>query len=296
MLEDAETRNLALADPRAFLAQFPQGAVLDEIQRAPELLSYLQSAVGQRNQMGDFIITGSQHFGLLESISQSLAGGVGLVQLLPADWHRAYIATYIERDVRRVLGVRDLAGFRRFVLMCATRSGQLLNIQSLGADCGISASAARQWLSVLEASYVIRLLQPWHENFGKRLVKMPKLYFYDTGLLCHLLRVEGPLALATHDMRGAIFETWVLTETLKHRLHQGLTADVYFWRDNHGLEVDLLYPQQGLLHPLEIKSGTTFTTDWLRGCDLFRRYAGESSFGQLGNQVMSWRGFKGARR
>ena len=352
-LEDAETRNLALADPRAFLAQFPHGAVLDEIQHAPELLSYLQSAVDQRSQMSDFIITGSQQFGLLESISQSLAGRVGLVQLLPlslaeisqaanlaragapsdlntlmftggypalydarrgtgaqrllpADWHRAYIATYIERDVRQVLGVRDLAGFERFVLMCAARSGQLLNIQSIGADCGISASAARQWLSVLEASYVIRLLQPWHENFGKRLVKMPKLYFYDTGLLCHLLRIESPLALATHAMRGAIFETWVLTETLKHRWNQGLTADVYFWRDNHGVEVDLLYPHQGLLHPVEIKSGTTFATDWLRGCELFRRYAGErsapgvvvyggsDSFQLLGNQVMSWQGFKGS--
>ena len=184
--------------------------------------------------------------------------GTTAQRLLPADWHRAYIATYIERDVRQVLGVRDLAGFERFVLMCAARSGQLLNIQSLGADCGISASAARQWLSVLEASYVIRLLQPWHENFGKRLVKMPKLYFYDTGLLCHLLRVESPLALATHAMRGAIFETWVLTETLKHRLNQGLTTDLYFWRDNHGVEVDLLYRHQGLLHPVEVKSGTTF--------------------------------------
>ena len=346
-LEDTETRNLALADPRAFLAQFPHGAVLDEIQRVPELLSYLQSAVDQRSQMGDFVITGSQQFGLMESISQSLAGRVGLVQLLPlslaeitraanwtstdlntlmftggypalydarrgttaqrllpADWHRAYIATYIERDVRQVLSVRDLAGFERFVLMCAARSGQLLNIQSLGADCGISASAARQWLSVLEASYVIRLLQPWHENFGKRLVKMPKLYFYDTGLLCHLLRVESPLALATHAMRGAIFETWVLTETLKHRLNQGLTTDLYFWRDNHGVEVDLLYPHQGLLHPVEVKSGTTFATDWLRGCDMFRRYAGKrsasgvvvyggnDSYQLLGSQVMSWQGFK----
>lgn len=346
-LEDIETRRLALADPRAFLAQFPNGAVLDEIQRAPELLSYLQGVVDQRGIMGDFIITGSQQFGLLESISQSLAGRVGLVELLPlslaeitahtdlsqlelnelmfkggypalydrrrrsvniesiqpADWHRAYLSTYIERDVRQVLGVRDLANFGRFILMCAARSGQLLNIQSLGSDCGISTSAARQWLSVLEASYVIRLLQPWHENFGKRLVKMPKLYFLDSGLLCHLLRVESPLGLATHAMRGAIFETWVLTETLKHRFNQGLSADVYFWRDNHGTEVDLLYPHQDLLHPVEIKSGTTFTTDWLSGCERFRRYAGarsaqgvvvyggESSFGVLGSQVMSWRGF-----
>jgi uncharacterized protein len=347
-LEDAETRNLALADPRAFLAQFPRGAVLDEIQRAPELLSYLQSAVDQRGEMGDFIIIGSQQFGWLASISQSLAGRVGLVELLPlslseiatpahwvptdlntlmftggypalfdarrgpatqsllpADWHGGYIATCIERDVRQVLGVRDLASFERFVLMCAARSGQLLNIQSLGADCGISASAARQWLSVLEARYIIRLLQPWHENFGKRLVKMPKLYFLDTGLLCHLLRVESPVALATHAMRGAIFETWVVAETLKHRYNQGLPADVYFWRDNHGVEVDLLYPHQGLLHPVEIKSGTTFATDWLRGCQLFKRcarersapglvvYGGADSFDLLGHQVMSWQGFKG---
>jgi uncharacterized protein len=347
-LEDADTRRLALADPRAFLAQFPKGAVLDEIQRAPELLSYLQNVVDQRKIMGDFVITGSKQFGLLEAISQSLAGRVGLVQLLPlslaeisqtstwvasdlntmmftggypalydvrrgdykqpplpADWHRAYIATYIERDVRQILSVRDLASFERFVLMCAGRSGQLLNIQSLGADCGISASAARQWLSVLEASYVIRLLQPWHENFGKRLVKMPKLYFLDTGLLCHLLRVENASELATHSMRGAIFETWVLTETIKHRLNQGLTADVYFWRDNHGVEIDLLYQQQGLLHPVEIKSGTTFATDWLRGCEVFKRYAGtrsapglvvyggSDSYHLLGSQVMSWEGFRG---
>ncbi|MDP2820318.1 MAG: ATP-binding protein [Polaromonas sp.] len=346
-LEDVDTRRIAQADPRAFLGQFTHGAVLDEIQRAPELLSYLQGAVDHRGIMGDFIITGSQQFGLLESISQSLAGRVGLVELLPlslaemttapnlpnfllndlmfrggypalydqrrrslssrgiepADWHRAYLSTYIERDVRQVLGVRDLASFERFILMCAARSGQLLNIQALGADCGISTSAARQWLSVLEASYVIRLLQPWHENFGKRLVKMPKLYFLDSGLLCHLLRVESPLALATHALRGAIFETWVLAETLKHRFNQGLSADIYFWRDNHGTEVDLLYADQGLLHPVEIKSGTTFTTDWLSGCERFRRhagarsapglvvYGGDSSFEVLGNRVMSWRGF-----
>lgn len=348
-LEDVDTRRIAQADPRAFLGQFTQGAVLDEIQRAPELLSYLQGVVDQRGVMGDFIVTGSQQFGLLESIAQSLAGRVGLVELLPlslaeiattvpsdfllndlmfrggypalydqrrrslhaqaiepSDWHRAYLSTYIERDVRQVLGVRDLASFERFILMCAARSGQLLNIQALGADCGISTTAARQWLSVLEASYVIRLLQPWHENFGKRLVKMPKLYFLDSGLLCHLLRVESPLALATHALRGAIFETWVLTETLKHRFNQGLSADVYFWRDNHGTEVDLLYAHQGLLHPVEIKSGTTFTTDWLSGCERFRRYAGarsasglvvyggESSFEVLGNQVMSWHGFASA--
>ena len=342
-LEDPETRQLAMADPRAFLAQFPDGAVLDEIQRLPELLSYLQGVVDSQRRMGLFVITGSQQFGLLQSITQSLAGRVGLVELLPlslaeiasrqtidkdqlntlmftgaypalydplraralqsGDWYRAYVSTYVERDVRQVLGVRDLATFERFVLMCASRSGQLLNMQALAADCGISASSARQWLSVLEASYLVRLLQPWHENFGKRLVKMPKLYFLDTGLLCWLLRVESPTALATYAMRGPIFETWVITETLKHRLNQGLVADIYFWRDNHGVEIDLLYPHLNQLFPVEIKSGTTFSADWLKACQRFTHFAdersgpatvvfgGEYSFETQGTRVMSWRGF-----
>jgi predicted AAA+ superfamily ATPase len=165
--------------------------------------------------------------------------------------------------------VRDLSTFERFVLMCASRAGQLLNLQSLAADCGISASSARQWLSVLEASYVVKLLQPWHENFGKRLVKMPKLYFLDTGLLCWLLRVESPAALATHAMRGPILETWVMTETLKHRLNQGLPADIHFWRDNHGIEIDLVFPHESRLFPVEIKSGITFSQDWLKSCQRF---------------------------
>ena len=342
-LEDPETRQLALSDPRAFLAQFPDGAILDEIQRTPELFSYLQGVVDGKQQMGLFIITGSQQFGLLEAITQSLAGRVGLVELLPlslyeiasakkidrhrlnhimfsggypalynnirgqalepSDWFRAYVTTYIERDVRQVLGVRDLASFERFVRMCASRSGQLLNLQALAADCGISASNARQWMSVLETSYVVRLLQPWHENFGKRLVKMPKLYFLDTGLLCWLLRVENATALATHAMRGAIFETWVIAEVLKHRLNQGLSPDIYFWRDSHGVEIDLLFEHNNLMHAVEIKSGTTFSHDWLKGCQKFQRYAnarygqstvvyaGENSFETQAINVKSWLGF-----
>ena len=342
-LEDPETRQLALSDPRAFLAQFPYGAILDEIQRTPELFSYLQGVVDAKQQMGLFVITGSQQFGLLEAVTQSLAGRVGLVELLPlslseiasahkvnanslnqlmftggypalynkirsksllpSDWFRAYVTTYIERDVRQVLGVRDLASFERFVRMCASRSGQLLDLQALASDCGISVTNARQWMSVLETSYVVRLLQPWHENFGKRLVKMPKLYFLDTGLLCWLLRVESPTALATHAMRGPIFETWVMTETLKYRLNQGLAADIYFWRDNHGVEIDLLYPHLNQLFPVEIKSGTTFSADWLKACQRFTHLAdersgpatvvfgGEYSFETQGTRVMSWRGF-----
>ena len=187
----------------------------------------------------------------------------------------AYTTTYIERDVRQVLGVVNLSLFRRFVLMCAARSGQLLNLSALASDCGISHATARNWLTVLEASYVVHLLQPHHQNFGKRLVKMPKLYFLDTGLLCHLLRIDNPATLATHAMRGAVFETWVVSETLKHRWNQGLEADIYFWRDNHGVEVDLLFEQGGRLHAVEVKSGTTFSPDWLRSFDLWKKYAGK---------------------
>jgi uncharacterized protein len=311
-LEDLETRQRALLDPRQFFAQLEHGAVLDEVQRAPELLSYLQGVVDDRARMGDFVITGSQQFGLLAQITQSLAGRVGLLQLLPLSqaelalaelapktleqamwrggypalfdrrrkigdpglWLAAYTATYIERDVRQLLGVANLTLFQRFVLMCAARTGQLLNLSALASDCGISHTTARSWLTVLEASWLVVLLPPHHRNFGKRLVKMPKLYFLDTGLLCHLLRIDSPLTLATHAMRGAIFESWVVSQTLKHRWNRGLPSDISFWRDNHGTEVDLLFEHGGALHAVEIKSGATFSPDWLRGLDRWRRYAG----------------------
>jgi uncharacterized protein len=311
-LEDLETRQRALLDPRQFFAQLEHGAVLDEVQRAPELLSYLQGVVDDRARMGDFVITGSQQFGLLAQITQSLAGRVGLLQLLPLSqaelalaelapktleqamwrggypalfdrrrkigdpglWLAAYTATYIERDVRQLLGVANLTLFQRFVLMCAARTGQLLNLSALASDCGISHTTARSWLTVLEASWLVVLLPPHHRNFGKRLVKMPKLYFLDTGLLCHLLRIDSPLTLATHAMRGAIFESWVVSQTLKHRWNRGLPSDISFWRDNHGTEIDLLFEHGGALHAVEIKSGATFSPDWLRGLDRWRRYAG----------------------
>ena len=336
--EDLEVRQRFNADPRQFLNLLPQGAIFDEVQNSPELFSYLQGVVDGRGRMGEFILTGSQQFGLLGRISQSLAGRVGLIQLLPlsaselreagrlgntmeaavwlggypalfdagrriaspGQWLGAYTTTYIERDVRQVLGVVNLSLFRRFVLMCAARSGQLLNLSALASDCGISHTTAKSWLTVLEASYVVYLLQPFHQNFGKRLVKMPKLYFLDTGLLCHLLRVDSPITLATHAMRGAIFETWVVSETLKHRWNQGLNADIYFWRDNHGVEVDLLFEHQGKLHAVEVKSGTTFSAEWLSAFDLWKKYAGglaadpivvyggTESFSAKGVQVMSW--------
>ena len=342
-LEDIDTRQRALADPRQFFASLPKGAILDEVQRAPDLLSTLQGVVDGRSRMGDFIITGSQQFGLRDRISQSLAGRAGHLQLLPlslaeihatglhsgsmeqtlwqggypalfdtrrtaaslpSQWFSAYISSYIERDLRQVLEVSNLSLFQRFVLMCASRAGALLNLAALAADCGISHPTARSWLSVLEASYVIRLLQPFHQNFGKRLVKAPKLYFLDTGLLCHhLLRIDSPQTLATHALRGAVFECWVVSETLKHRWNRGLDANIYFWRDNHGTEVDLVFEHAGLLHAVEIKSGSTFASDWTHAAARWKTYAGTSaapvtvvyggrdSYAVRDVQVMSWRDF-----
>jgi predicted AAA+ superfamily ATPase len=337
-LEDPEIRQRLAADPRQFFAILPDGAVLDEVQRCPEVFSYLQGVVDERERMGEFVITGSQQFGLLDNITQSLAGRVGLLQLLPlslaeltatgmnartleqtvwmggypalfdqrrqleqpAQWLSAYASTYIERDVRQLLEVSKLSLFQRFVLMCAARTGQLLNLSALAADCGISHTTARSWMTVLEASYVVYLLQPYHQNFGKRLVKIPKLYFLDTGLLCHLLRIDSPQTLATHALRGAIFESWVVSETLKHRFNQALPADIYFWRDIHGVEVDLVFEHAGKLHAVEIKSGATFTTDWVPACQRWQRYAGavaadpvlvyggQDSYSVQGVQVRAW--------
>lgn len=315
-LEDIETRERALSDPRQFFAHLPDGAILDEVQRAPALLSYLQGIVDAKGRMGDYIVTGSQQFGLRDQISQSLAGRVATLQLLPlslaemhaagvepgsmeeavwqggypalhdprrtagalpGQWFSGYVSTYIERDVRQVLAVANLSLFQRFVLMCAARAGTLLNLAALASDCGITQPTARSWLGVLEASCVVRLLQPFHHNLGKRLVKSPKLYFTDTGLLCHLLRIDSPVTLATHAMRGAIFENWVIVETLKYRWNRGLDADIYFWRDNHGTEVDLVFEHQGLLHAVEIKSGSTFASDWTQAGQRWRAYAGEAA-------------------
>lgn len=341
-LEDIDTRQRALADPRLFFSSLRDGAILDEVQRAPDLLSYLQGVVDTRGRMGEFIITGSQQFDLQDRISQSLAGRTGNLQLLPlslaeiratrvelqsmehtlwkggypalfdarrttseqpGQWFSAYISSYIERDVRQVLQVSNLSLFQRFVLMCASRTGALLNLAALAADCGISQPTARNWLSVLEASYVVRLMQPFHQNLGKRLVKTPKLYFLDTGLLCHLLRIDGPQTLSTHAMRGAIFESWVVSETLKFRWNRGLDANIYFWRDNHGTEVDLVFEHGGLTHAVEIKSGATFASDWTQAAARWKAYAGTSaasvtivyggddSYAVRDVQVMSWRDF-----
>jgi len=333
-LEDPDTRELALADPRRFFARLTGGAVLDEVQRAPQLMAYLLGIADAAPAMGRWVLTSSQQFGLMDGIGQSLAGRVGLLTLLPmahaelppvatleerlwrggypalhaehrnpqpAQWHAGYLSTYIERDVRQLLNVANLLTFQRFVAMCAARSGQLLNLNSLAADCGISQPTARQWLTVLQASHLVALLPPYHRNFGKRLVKTPKLYFLDTGLLCSLLRIASPDDLQHHAQRGAVFETWVVSETLKHRFNRGLTADLYFWRDNHGLEVDLVFEHGQQLHSVECKSGLTYSADWLGPARRWRTtvgssaaepmlvYGGDASLRRNDHHVLSWR-------
>jgi uncharacterized protein len=344
-LENPEHLEFAQRDPKRFFAQFSaRGAIIDEIQREPALFSWLQGITDERKRMGDFVVTGSAQFELLASITQSLAGRVGRLELLPLSlkelaqtpakelpterqvfhqiddlmfngsypalydqartlaprqWYTSYISTYVERDVRQLLNVRDLGQFQRFIRLCAARSGQLLNLQSLGTDAGVSAQTARNWISVLEASYILRLVEPYFVNFGKRIVKAPKLYFLDTGLLCFLLGIHDSNALSIHSTRGAVFETWAIAETFKQRFNKGDNTSVYFWRSSQGLEIDLLVETARGLCATEIKSGATFTSEWLNALLKFpgnlqeRRlvYGGSENFERQSVQVESWQSF-----
>ncbi len=335
-LENPDELEFATHDPRRFIARFPDGAIFDEVQRCPALFSWLQGVVDKRKRMGDFVLTGSSQFDLIAGVTQSLAGRVGRVELLPlsvsemqqgnvlpssldellikggypalydrdvlpADWFPNYVATYLERDVRQLIAVRDLTQFQRFVRMCAARSGQLLNLTSLGADCGVSAVTAREWISVLEASYLVVRLMPHHNNFGKRLVKTPKLYFLDVGLMAWLLGIRDAQSLSTHAARGALFETWVISERFKQKFNAGQAADLYFWRDSTGHEIDLLEETPEGLMATEIKSGATFAPDWLAGIRKWQGvagnqagtptliYGGDASFERETCRVQSWR-------
>jgi hypothetical protein len=311
-LEDPDLRAFAAEDPRGLLARYPAGAVLDEVQRVPQLLSYLQTQVDANPQPGAFVLTGSQQLDLTSSLAQSLAGRVGLLNLLPfslgelqaagrppghlddllwrglypplydrdltpGDWYAAYVSTFVERDLRQLLAVRDLSAFQRFVRLCAARIGQLLNLSSLAADCGITHHTAGAWLSVLEASHLVFLLRPHHRNFNKRLVKTPKLYFNDPGLAAWLLGIRNTGQMAFHPSRGALFENLVFLECLKDRLHHGLLPALHFWRDSAGLEVDLLREQDGRLHPIEIKSGQTLAGDFFDGLHRWSVLSGDTA-------------------
>lgn len=325
-LEDLDTRQFASDDPRGFLAQFPDGAILDEIQHCPGLFSYLQTIVDAKSEMGLFILTGSQQFGLTAQISQSLAGRVGFLQLLPftlgelqgadcapddletllfaglyppiydrqvppASWYSDYIMTYVERDLRQLINVQDLQSFHRFVKMCAARTGQILNLSTLAADCGITHNTAKAWLSVLEASYIVFLLPPHYRNFNKRITKSPKLYFYDTGLVCTLIGIRESKQIMIHSIRGALFETWVIAELMKRQFNRGLLSNLYYWRDSQGHEIDVLVEQGESLIPIEIKSGKTVASDFFDNLQYFQTLANQTDSSPLliygGDQVQT---------
>jgi len=290
-LETPDVREEVLRDPRKFLAGFPDGAILDEVQRVPEIASYLQEIVDTRGRNGDWVLTGSEHFALVEKVTQSLAGRTAMLQLLPlsyeelrphhpsADvntqilrggyprlydqpitasaWFADYVMNYVERDVRRLLAIGDLAAFHMFLRMCAGRVGQVLNLSALGADCGVSHATARRWMSVLEASYVVFRLQPVHRNVTKRLTKSPKLYFFDSGLACHLLGIRTNEELTHHQLRGALFENWVVTEVLKWGWNRGSTIDLAYYRDARGEEIDLVVEKAIDPIALEVKASDT---------------------------------------
>ena len=298
-LESPEHRQFAEQDPKRFLATWPSGVILDEIQRVPSLLSWLQVFADDHGGNGLFVLTGSGQFLLSNAIDQSLAGRTALLRLLPfsigelrsagvdpsvddmlfsgfyprihdqgLDPRQAlgdYVETYVERDVRRMLEVRNLTAFQRFVRLCAGRVGQLRNFAALGADAGVTHTTARHWLSVLEASYIVLRLPPFHGNVSKRLIKSPKLYFHDVGLASWLLGIESARQLATHPLRGALFENAVVVETLKHGYNRGRRPELSFFRDRRGLEYDLLYPSEGRVLAIEAKSGATIASDWFAG-------------------------------
>jgi predicted AAA+ superfamily ATPase len=334
-LEDPDLRQAALEDPRSFLGRFPDGAVLDEVQRLPELLSYLQTIVDADGRMGLYLLTGSRQFGLMSGIAQSLAGRTAFIELLPfsitelagagklpADankmlltgcypplydrevssptWFASYVTAYVERDVRQLLRIQELETFQRFVRLCAGRTGQLLNLSSLAVECGITHNTAKSWISVLEASYIVFLLRPNHSSFNKRLVKMPKLYFFDAGLVSWFLGIRTQEQLETHPLRGNIFETFIISEIFKSRLNRGEQPIFSFWRDSNGNEIDLIIEQGAKMMPVEIKSGRTLTRDSFVGlekwCSLAGDaaegpsliYGGDDSYQHKGIRVMGW--------
>jgi predicted AAA+ superfamily ATPase len=334
-LENPDNRLFATEDPRGFLASYPDGAIFDEVQRVPELLSYIQGIVDDQRSAGRYILTGSQNFALSRQVSQSLAGRAGIAQLLPlsgrelaaaellpgtldswlysggypalystsvtsSDWLASYVATYLERDVRDLTSVRDLITFQRFLRLCAARTGQLLNLSSLAIDCGIAQSTATAWLSILEASYIVFRLTPHFANFGKRLVKTPKLYFHDTGLAAFLLGIQTAEQLATHSARGALFETMIVAEYLRERWNRGEVSNLYFWRDSSGNEIDLLLDEAGILHPVELKSGQTVAPDMFKALKKWQSvsgstaeaclvFGGDGTYLRSGVRVRGWR-------
>ncbi len=335
-LEDPDMRLFAQDDPRGFLATYPDKTIVDEAQRVPTLFSYLQTHTDSVGHEGMYLLAGSNNFLLMESVGQSLAGRTAVLKLLPfsraemraakilprsvdeeifkgsyprlydkaiepAEFYPFYTQTYVERDVRLMKNIGDLSKFFRFVKLCAGRIGQLLNLSSLAVECGVAVSTAAAWISVLEASYICYLLKPDHNNYAKRLVKTPKLYFYDTGLACSLLDIRTADQLSAHYMRGALFEDLVVNEFVKTSYNKGVEPELTFWRDNGGHEVDLLQYADGNVFAYEIKSGATFSPDYFKGIGKWADlsgcpteclsviYAGAENMSTKNGKVISWR-------
>jgi predicted AAA+ superfamily ATPase len=299
-LENLDIRREAHTDPRGFLARYTSGAIFDEIQNAPDLLSYLQQMVDEDMTSGRFIITGSQNFALSEAVSQSLAGRVGIATLLPMSckevgaygtWQEAvlkggypkvhsmnlsshefypsYIQTYVERDVRELSNIGNFVTFQNFLRLCAGHAGQVINYTSIAQDAGIGVTTAREWLSILEASYVVFRLPTYYKNLNKRRIKMPKLYFYDTGLLAYLLGLQTTELITSYYRSGALFENLVILECLKHQLNRGQVLQSSFWRDYSGLEVDFIIESLGKIKAIEIKSGQTLYPNDIKSLSKF---------------------------
>ena len=311
-LENPDTRQFATDDPRGFLEQYPEGAIFDEAQRVPELFSYLQQILDESSQKGLFILTGSNNFLLQENISQSLAGRIAYLYLLPFSlaeaetamekplkvedamymggyppiydnnispekWLPNYIRTYVERDVRQIKNISNLNTFERFLKLCAGRTGQLLNMSSLAIEAGVDSKTIASWLSVLESSFIIHLLKPHHQNFNKRLVKMPKLFFYDTGLVCSLLGITKAAQLTLHPLKGNLFENLVVSELVKDCFNKNLPSNIYFWRDSAGNEMDIIIDEGTSLYPVEIKAGKTITNDYFKNFQFWNKVTGTTN-------------------
>ena len=335
--EDPDVRARVRQDIRGFLTASKNVMIIDEAQRVPEVFSYVQSVVDERGKNGQFIFTGSQNYLLLEKVTQSLAGRVAILKLYPlsfaeiqqadkgnislekllqkgfypAAWkqrvdiallYSSYINTYLERDVRQVQNISSLSAFQNFLKMCAGRAGQILNLTSLGNDCGISHTTAKAWLSILESSFIIQLLQPYYENFNKRIVKSPKLYFTDTGLLCHLLDIENAKQIQTHYLKGAIFENFIFSELIKQYANKGKSAPVYYWRDKTGNEIDFLLPQIDKHILIEVKAGKTIHSDFYKGIKYYQNtiikkvktksfliYNGDNNISNEGIETIVWK-------
>jgi len=335
--EDLDSQNTFLHDPHGFInsLQNDRGVIFDEAQRVPQLFSYLQGYIDKYEKPGFYILTGSQNFLLLQSITQSLAGRIALFELLPlsikeleqsnllpelgkytingsypsiysknylpTEWYPTYVTTYVERDVRSLINVTNLSLFQTFLKLCAGRIGQILNLTSLANDCGISVNTAKGWISVLEASYIIFLLRTHHKNFSKRLIKSPKLYFYDTGLACSLLNIEDDQALSSHYIRGSLFESMIISDLIKNYYNTGNRPWVYFWRDHIGHEIDCIIEKGQNLFPIEIKSSTTINPSYTDGLKFWNQisgikpsnsfvvYAGEKQIALHDYNIVNWK-------